>query len=518
MYTTEKQMAIPSHDDLVEFISAYTSANRAQRIAENYVATVRQHILIGQTRARDEQSAENTFPISTHQLHKECGRYGKPQQYWFPLLHAHFPMFTIVTKGSNLRGEQTVARTQIPIDILIAGQDVGALFDQLYADVDMNDKTQYDLAPINVKNLENFVSKTTNANHLSTARQILLIAQATNGQLPMIVHESNFGRKYYRGLNLQSCAKVVREAALGPCWSVDIENAVVNWKYSTMNDDTQAKLTYTREYIQDKQRIRKQLALLIFGNTEDYSINTIKRIMTAVGFGARGETNCWYKTSTGAWTQGSISEILYSKELRTKLFTDPWMMSFMMEQEVMNRAIESSLLPVFQSKPKLKQMVLTASGKRISVQKMIALAYQRAERTIMEQIDEWANAKRILLVHDGAYYATRPDIASMQTVLRESLSEAKLDLVQIDPWKPQATPNYEHLEHIRTETILANGGVDPHTTGIHTEQLSSRKSLKNTHLEPNWEQEMERQYQAYEDAQHSYPDFMNDIINRSNIH
>lgn len=507
-------MTVPSYIELTEFISGYTTSKRATRIAEKYITTVIQHIIIGQTRARTDQSALNQFPISTRALMDECGRYGKPQKYWFPLLHKHFPMFKVITQGSNLKGEQTVATTDIPLDILIAGQDVGAIFKKQYADVNFEDPTQYDIAPINIKNLENFISKSTNQTHTATAKLILLIAQATGGNLPMVIHESSFGRKYYRGTNLQSCAKVVREAALGPCWSVDIENAVVNWKYSMMSKETQHNLTYTREYIQDKNRIRKQLAELVFGNTEKHSINTIKQIMTAVGFGARGETNCWYRNSTGAWTQGSISEILYSKELRNRLFSDEWMSRFMVEQDHMNKALEQDLRPEFQANAKLKQMVLTESGKRISVQKMIALAYQHAERTVMMKIDEWANAQQILLVHDGAYYRTRPDIASMQTVLRDLLPEAKLEMLQIDSWKPAIVENKDHLEHIRQEERAANAGVDPRTTGIHTETLAVRNY--DPHAEPNWIAQMELELEQLNKPKH--PDFIQQLINRSNIY
>jgi hypothetical protein len=289
---------------------------------------------------------------------------------------------------------------------------------------------------------------------------------------------------------------------------------VVNWKYSMMSPETQQQLTYTREYIQDKNRIRKQLASLVFGNTKTHSIDTIKRIMTAVGFGARGETNSWYRNSTGAWTQGSISEILYSRELRNRLFADPWMANFMLEQEHMNRALELELRPVFQERPELKRLVLTESGKRMSKQKMIALAYQHAERTIMEEIDAWSNSERLLLVHDGAYYKTRPDIQSMQTVLRDCLPEAKLQLEQVEPWKPTPEVNQEHLDFIKKEEIAANNGVDPRTSGIHHESVAAKKY--DAHAEPNWVVEMERELLELEQPQH--PEFLKEIINRSRLH
>lgn len=505
-------MAIPDKTQLINFINQYVKSKQAERVANKYLNTLSQHILLGITRARKEQSAQNQFPLSLEQIKREIGRFGKQgtQEYWFPLLHTHFPMFKTVTKGNNLRGEQTVATTLIPLDVLIAGQDVDAIFERVYKDLDFSDNTQYDLAPINLKNLKNFIARTTDDSYRTQARLIHMIASATDGALPMAISESSFGRKYYKGINLQSCSKTLREAALGPCWSVDIENAVVNWKYSMMSAETQQQLTYTREYIQDKNRIRKQLADLIFGNTNTNSINTIKRVMTAVGFGARGETNSWYRDATGAWTQGSISEIIYSKELRNKLFTDSWMMHFMSEQEAINNTLEQELRPIFAQTPKLKQLVLTQSGKRLSKQKMIALAYQRAERTVMEKLNEWSNAERILLVHDGAYYRTRPDIQSMQTVLRDYLPEARLCLEQVAGWQPLAEINQEHLDFIQREERAANNGVLPATHGIQCERTALKQY--DPHAEPDWETQMMRDFEASLPPEH--PEWVKELIKR----
>jgi len=480
---------------IAQFALQYTTEKRAYKIADKYIKTVINHIVIGQTRATQEQTALKQFPISTEKLYQEIGRYGKPQKYWFPLLHSHFPLFKVQTTGSNLKKEQTVATTDIPLDILLAGTDVNELFETVYKDLDFADNTAYDLAAINLKNLNNFIRTTNNDKYRKEARLIEMIATATDGVLPMEINESNFGRKYYKGINLQSCAKVIREAALGACWSVDIENAVVNWKYACMNSATQQQLTYTREYIQDKQRVRKHLAERVFGNTQAHSIKTIKRVMTAIGFGARATQNARYRTSTGAWTSGSISEIIYSPELREKLFNDPWMHNFMQEQNTINRAIKQDLLPVFQADAKLKQLVLTDSGKRTSEAKVMALAYQSAERTVMEAMDEYARAERLLLVHDGAYYRTRPDIASMQTILQQHFPLATLEVSVVNSWQPPHEHNTQHLEHIQQEERAANNGASVGNTGIHTERVAVKQY--DAHAEPDWEQQQRAEYANY---------------------
>jgi hypothetical protein len=265
------------------------------------------------------------FPISVDKLKLDCGKFKPGNQFYFKILHEQYPLFETISVGNNLKRRQTVGTTDIPMKVLIAGGDSKEIVRAIYKDV--TGEEPCDFVNIDINNLQNYInriktynSNPTNLRNLRDATLILIVAKENLGNLPQIVNESAFGRRYYRGLNLQSCSKEVRLAALGPCWAVDISNSVFNWRYAKFHKEGQKLLINTKTYLQDKDRIRKKLAQAVFGNTQKYSVETVKRVMTAISFGARGETNSWYRNAAGAWVQGSISEIIKSPELRRKMF------------------------------------------------------------------------------------------------------------------------------------------------------------------------------------------------------
>ena len=498
-------------DKIAQLVASVNPRCRNPRfVAERYVNTVKQHILNGIARSDNHQLAADYFPISLRQLQNECGKFKPGNQYYFKILHDKFPLFKVVSKGNNLKRRQTVAETDIPFDILLASGDQKEIVKAIYKDVTGDEEC--DFVEIAEQNLQNYInriktydSNKTNLRNLRDAKLILMISKQNEAILPQIVNESRFGRRYYRGLNLQSCSKEVRHAALGACWNVDISNSVFNWRYSNFHKDGKELLLNTRSYLLDKDRIRKKLAYAVFGNTKKYSIETVKRVMTAISFGARGETNCWFKNGSGQWIQGSISEIIKSPELRKEFFAfedfEFSMPGFMHEQQVINEYLVKHLFKDKMKDPEIKKLCLTESGKRISEKKFLALMYQQEERRIMEQLNSWSNSKQLLLVHDGAYYKTKPDITSMNTELQKFWELAKLDLEFVEPWHYVATEQeiieiQEHKDFIRQEERAANSGVDPNTTGIHREAVAQKKY--DAHAEPDWQQHSEQMEEYYQ--------------------
>ncbi len=489
-------------------------------IAQRYVNTVKQHIINGISRSNGEQLLLGWFPISLKKLQEECGKFQPNNQYYFKILHEQHSLFTVVEKGSNLKGKQTVAQTDIPLDILLAGGNAKDIVRAIYKDLTIEDAV--DFVKIDVQNLQNYINRQktyatneTNARNVRDAQLILITAKSNEHTLPMVVNESAYGRRYYRGLNLQSCAKEVRHAALGPVWSVDISNSVFNWRYSNFHTEGQPLLINTRTYLQDKDRVRKKLAKATFGNVEKYSIETVKRVMTAISFGARGETNSWYRNEHGQWVQGSISEIIKSPELRRQFFNfkdlEFNMTEFMHEQQIINEYLLKNKYKELMNDPQIKRLCLTESGKRISEKKFLALMYQQDERCVMEHLNSWARSERLLLVHDGAYYATKPDIQSMNSELQQAWPLARLDLTKIEPWDyvlnaQEQREKDEHEQLIHQEEIKANNGVDPRTTGIHTEKLAVKKY--DPHSEPDWVEEHMKEYRLhFPEPDPNMPDF-----------
>lgn len=470
--------------------------------AAQYQDAVFTELYYGYFLASMDQINSNQLPFNITRLRKSLGRYGKPQRYWWDWMHKNYPLVKIIKKGTSIKKESSMVEVDIPLDIIFASGKGKDFVKAVYNKFDKDSQTHP--VTINLRNLNNYILATAAENNpnkkiqnnLKTARMIYMIAQELDGVLPQVVSKSNFGRTYYSGPNLQNCHKTVREAALGPCYSVDINNSVFNWKYSVV--PFAQELTYTREYITDKNRIRKHLAQVVFGNNTEYSIKVIKRVLTAVSFGAKSETKCWFKNTEGAWTQGAISEIIYSKDLRNLLFSDPWMVQFMREQQQINDFIGNDLTKCATEgliKEEYLEHLRSERG-RISKGKLIAWAYQQSEQQVMESLIKWSNAEVLLQVHDGVYFKTKPDMPSMQTMLQEIWPLATLDIKEVEKYSYTNVEEIElHRQHIKQEEIQANGGADPVTTGIHTEQVAAK--VYDPHAEPNWDAYQESCIEEY---------------------
>jgi hypothetical protein len=194
--------------------------------------------------------------------------------------------------------------------------------------------------------------------------------------------------------------------------------------------------------------------------------------------------------------------MIKSPQLRQQLFDDPWMKEFVNEQDRINRYIGDDLaLAAREGKiPQRYLKELQSERGRISKGKLVAWAYQQSEQQVMQSLLNWSRAEVLLQVHDGVYFKTKPDMASMQTVLQEHWPIATMSIEQIDNYHYRNRElDQQHLDFIRQEELKANYGVDLRTTVIHTEKLAVKKY--NPHSEPNWSDyqiaQMEEYYQHF---------------------
>lgn len=465
--------------------------------------------------ASSEQIQEEQIPFSIERIRKQLGRYGKPQKYWWNWLHENFPIVEIIKKGNSHQKVITMVKVKIPLEILLAGNDPAELIKTVYSDFDLDSEVHP--APVDLRSLNNYIRSTeailsanpTVQDNLKKAKLIYAIAKHLDGVLPQIANHSIFGRTYYQGPNLQNCHKTVREAALGNCFSIDINSSVFNWKYAMV--PFQDELSYTKELIQDRTRIRKYLAQLVFGNVKEYSIKTVKQVLTAISFGARAESNCWFRnpnSSNPAFIQGAISTIITSKEKRTQLFSDPWMKQFMLEQEKINKYIYNELMLSVERNeipPEHLAQLKTERG-RISKSKIISWAYQHHEKQIIDLMLEYCGTPVLLRVHDGVYVKNKPDLASMRTVIRDQWPLADIEIKEIHPYTYENVVDIEqHRQRIRQEETEANNGI-----WTATKIKTKYQQQNNPHSEPDWIQRQEEKLKELELSK--TPDFIQQLI------
>jgi len=117
------------------------------------------------------------------------------------------------------------------------------------------------------------------------AKALLQLARKFSGYIPIQYVQSGTGRLYAQRLNLQTCKKELRLAAMEGCWDYDI--AACHFAIlSQMADKLGRKFPVLEHYVANKSQIRKQLSL-------DLKLREgkVKTVLTATAYGARASQN-----------------------------------------------------------------------------------------------------------------------------------------------------------------------------------------------------------------------------------
>ena len=441
---------------LVALKRVMTKTNKAEHALDKYTSVLERHF--EQSLLHMDDNMYRFFKhlyVSTHQLSLEVGQFvidGK-RQYLHKWLQANnlnlVEVDTTGLKGSNY---STVALTNhvTMTDAMDINQLRQKTIDEL--DVLLNDKTltdtdffytmfpdfvsmtkaqlnkNYDLCPVNVKSLNQFiVFLTKRANKMNDgtkqilirqAKAIVRIAQAGNNTLPMKKNPSHFGRMYYTGrLNVQSIRTTLRHAMLGDCYEYDIRSSVVAWKLGfawiicDKNGITPQQFTDSFKncmtYLSNKKKFRETVRHNTFGNSsdiaEDRQLDVVKQALTAISFGARKTTQGWIDQSGKAFNP-AIVKIIADETARLKFYSCQEAAAYMDENKRMDEIItqyakENDLALLTDTE------LQTASG-RISKSKLLSYLYQQSESIAMDIVRREVTAvyKTILAnVHDAIY-------------------------------------------------------------------------------------------------------------------
>jgi hypothetical protein len=391
------------------------------------------------------------YNISFLRLRKIMGRYSPRQLFWREWFDQQpFSLYKIVNIGSNLTETMTVVNINFDLasaqelvhwdkDTILEyfpygeiGRDIDGYWD---TDIDMASLSAYikssmaaiDLGVYN-KNTGTWTRLKNNQlevykENLKTAIMIKTLTNDKN-EFRQGVKISEFGRYYYKGVNLQNCHKIVRTAALGQCHSYDLSSASQSWRlYECQKLNPGLMYSYTRELLLDKQTFRRTLAAIL--KTRD--LDLAKKILNSIGFGANFNDSAW-PTNDGAGLP-ALRKLL-SLEQITSLQNNAWFMGFVNEQQVMNQLIYDNFKKTF-SKKEYPKHVLDAGGSIVK-NKVLAWLYQEQEKnylTTMHDYIELKSSKKniLLLVHDGVYVRHSIDQADLTYVLQQLNPYLKLE-------------------------------------------------------------------------------------------
>lgn len=370
-------------------------------------------------------------------------------EYFTQVVEKIQPQFYILedVKGSNITGKVSLVRPYYEINKLIKLKDSKELLIAMYGEVDLADPTKVDITPVDIGSLKAFIKGNEEYRYQNDkvrqyhdeAQQILLIAELTNGVFPQIIKESDYGRRYYTGQSLQTMSSIVRGAALGDHYQYDLNAAVYAIKFFLCTHITDKKFTYTGEYIEGgakyKDSIRKQIADYVFtpdfGPT-DKQINDIKKVITAIGFGA-GLDSKGYFDENGKWSNTAIADaftykskttgrMVLAKDKYEKLKTHPWLSEFIREQKEMTDLItkwyiDNELIN------KTDHSFLVDGRNAFNKNKVMAYIFQTFERGIMDVTEEFIKSEGnqvLLRVHDAIYTKKRVDMAELHIMLADT--------------------------------------------------------------------------------------------------
>lgn len=288
----------------------------------------------------------------------------------------------------------------------------------------------------------------------------------------VISNKKDYGRTYYKGINLQNCSKEVREAALGDHISYDLNAAAYAIKLILAKDifdeygyNFNGMFTYTKEYLDHKSQIRDELASVIKQHMPNYPnpLKLVKEAINAIGFGAKMHEGTW--ETDGIKKYSTLRHIIYNKNARLAFSNHPFILNFIQEQNQLCNIIYEyySRIEGFVNKVKNIPDIYTTRGK-LSKSKILAYLYQHMETKIMDLIT--SNIIPKLRIHDS-FIVTKP-------VDSETLKDIKFELSQISPYLSLTSETHngwvsqnvlemeqEHKRFIEQEELLANNGTRP---------------------------------------------------------
>lgn len=376
-------------------------------------------------------------------------------------------LFNILERGNSIKKRNTLVELNFDLVKLIKSKSTKDLIKRLYPEIDFADPGHtnlVDYTPIDLKSLNAFIhgneqlhyQNATIQKYHQEASLISQIAEYFGGKFPQIINESKFGRRYYKGMNLQNCSKVVRHAALGDCYEYDLNASVYAIKLNICSEiDPTRKFTYTSEYIENggkyKDSIRKRLAKTCFGIDENFEyfddrLSVIKRAITAIGFGAT-KTSSGYFDKNNNWKQTSLQNIFsYQYQNSDKRFpyicktgntqklaldqflTDSWMSEFISEQDEMtNMVVNHAKLQL----DKDKHTFLVDGRNAFNKARVMAYVYQTSERAIMDFANEYieqGGGTVLLRVHDAIYTREPIDLKELHWgIVQAFLSDTLAD-------------------------------------------------------------------------------------------
>lgn len=452
-----------------------SSGKTYQKIAETYQLMVLSHAQFKQRNPYEIKMG--LYNLSLDQIRKEMGRYslGNRKQLWWRewFDKQSFCLYTVMSLGSSIEEKNTMVKLNFDLasaaevahwtpELIEANFPVADVDGYWYTSIDAGSLTAYiksTEAALQVGNYDTKSEQFTPLNRYQTAtyRENLKIAQAimvlsAEGQLRQAVKQSQFGRLYFKGINLQNCHTTVRHAALGDCHSYDLVAASQAWRMLECQKIQPGSYSYTTELLTDRNVFRRRVANIMGTQNMDLA----KQVLTAIGFGANITDSPW--PSGDSYRLPALREILSDEQL-TRLTRNTWFMDFVAEQNTMNDIIFKHFKQVF-PKTDYPECIKNAANSLVK-NKTLAWLYQNAESDILADLVAYiktrcAEDNILLVVHDAVYLRQSIDVSNLQGILLNINPYLKIEHETHSAYTYQDIFGVlQHQKHLVSEEIQA---------------------------------------------------------------
>jgi hypothetical protein len=231
------------------------------------------------------------------------------------------------------------------------------------------------------------------------------------GYLPHIPNESNFGRLYYRCLNLQGAPKELRKAALPNAIEADIDSCSNEFLMRQANKHG-VGCNYLKLFSDEKASMRVEITKKVFNVDEsdanfycdfgtececdskcdckpvtDSYLKIIKQCITSIGFGAR----------IIDYKDNAINTLLQNKIHRARFLNHEFITGYSSDMKKITTA-------VVKAHPELHDLpYLHSNSGKLSSSKLMAYQFQHFERYAMDTAFSGFDEYVKLRIHDGRY-------------------------------------------------------------------------------------------------------------------
>jgi hypothetical protein len=301
--------------------------------------------------------------------------------------------------------------------------------EKLMAEIEANANYKVNVDPVS---LASFIAKTTATikatSNGSAYREALLRNLTAAKQLQSMIHKADelnptpyinerweiadCGRIYGQGYSLQRMTKEVRHAALGVCHKYDFKACAFAIMAGLANAiDPTLRIGATRDYIANRQKIRKRIA-----NELGINESLVKTIFTALGFGAELKNN-QHNAIRGALAAAARMQHDPSVRLPRDVYNSLGADEF--KRLVQNRTfgyiydelqqINKTIIDFFKTRePAFDDVTYSEinpkTGKKRNERQKLAWIYQALEAMAMKQFAEFAEQEPLLTTHDCLYF------------------------------------------------------------------------------------------------------------------